>query len=98
MMIACAHQQTKKFGKNRNGSPRVRCCQCGKTWTIQEPKPLGNMYTELEKAKLVLNLLTQGMSIRATERVTGVHAIPFASSSSTSAMPASASWTLACAA
>src|SRR5258708_35018333 len=31
------------------------------------------MRVEIETAKLVLRLLTEGMSIRATERTTGVH-------------------------
>jgi transposase-like protein/IS1 family transposase len=73
MMIACAHAQSKKFGKDRNGNPRHRCTLCGKTWTDRQPKPLGNMYTELVDAKLALRLLVEGNSIRATERITGVH-------------------------
>ena len=73
MMIACAHSTTKKFGKDRKGNPRVRCLLCGKTWTIQQPKPLGEMRVPLDTAKLALSLLTEGMSIRATERITKVH-------------------------
>ena len=52
--------------------PRVRCLTCGKTWTIREANPLGKMQVPLADAKLVLNLLTQGNSIRATTRITGV--------------------------
>ena len=74
MMIACAHATTKKFGKDRKGNPRVRCLLCGKTWTErQQPKLLGKMIIPVEDAKLVLNLLTQGMSIRAAERITKIH-------------------------
>ena len=73
MMIACAHATTKKFGKDRKGNPRVRCLTCGKTWTIREPQPLPGMRMDVHTAKLVLNLLTQGNSIRATERITHVH-------------------------
>ena len=39
----------------------------------KQPKLLGAIRIPVESAKLVLNLLTQGMSIRATERITGVH-------------------------
>ena len=72
MMIACAHATTKKFGKDRKGNPRVRCLTCGKTWTIRQPRLLGKMIVPVESAKLALNLLTQGMSIRATERTAGI--------------------------
>ncbi|MGH8744412.1 MAG: hypothetical protein ACREUY_09065, partial [Burkholderiales bacterium] len=73
MMIACAHAETKRFGFDRNRNPRVRCLLCGKTWTVATPKPLGNMRLPVETAKLALRLLTEGMSIRATERATSLH-------------------------
>jgi IS1 family transposase/transposase-like protein len=74
MMICCAHATTKKFGKDRKGNPRLRCLLCGKTWIErQQPKLLGEMRVPVETAKLVLNLLTQDTSIRAAERITGVH-------------------------
>jgi len=76
MMVACAHTNVKKFGKNRNGTQRVRCLQCGATVTIDkpapQPKPLGAMRVAVDDAKLVLRLLTEGMSIRATARTTGI--------------------------
>lgn len=73
MMIACAHATKQKHGKDRHGCQRYKCCLCGKRWTEEQHKPLGDMRVELETAKLALNLLTQGMSIRATERTTGLH-------------------------
>jgi IS1 family transposase len=36
-------------------------------------RPLGNMLVDVDTAKLALRLLTEGMSIRATERTTGLH-------------------------
>lgn len=65
--------QVKKFGKDRKGNPRVRCLSCGKTQTLTGPKPLGSMYLAEDKALACLNLLVEGMSVRAIERVTGVH-------------------------
>ncbi|REK11594.1 MAG: IS1 family transposase [Planctomycetota bacterium] len=73
MMVACAHAQTKRFGFDRKRNPRVRCLMCGKTWTIRETNPLGTMRIPVETAKLALRLLVEGMSIRATERTTGLH-------------------------
>ncbi len=38
-----------------------------------QPKPLGDMRISLDDAKLVCRLLVEGMSIRATERTTGIN-------------------------
>lgn len=70
---ACQHDQTKKHGKDRKGNPRVRCVLCGKTWTVAPPRLLGDMRVDVDTAKLALRMLTEGMSIRATERTTGLH-------------------------
>lgn len=65
--------ETKRFGKNRNGSQRFRCMECGKTYTQAQERPLGDMRIDPEKAAQVLNLLLEGMSIRSVERVTEMH-------------------------
>ncbi len=72
-MIACAHAQSKKFGHDRKGNPRHRCCLCGKTWTDRPAKALGNMYVPEADAKRALHMLCEGASIRSTERLTGIH-------------------------
>lgn len=75
-MIApiCSHSERRANGKDRHGNTRYRCKLCGKTWVeVQPVKALGTMRLPLEKAKLALRLLCEGMSIRATERTTGVH-------------------------
>jgi IS1 family transposase/transposase-like protein len=73
-MIACAHGDSRTNGKDRHGNIRFRCKMCGKTWVEVKPvKLLGPMKVPTDKAKLVLNLLTQGSSIRAAERVTGIN-------------------------
>ncbi len=73
MMIACAHATFQKYGKDRKGNQRFKCSLCGKRWTEEHAKPLGEMRVPVETAKLALRLLTEGMSIRATERTTGLH-------------------------
>lgn len=73
MMIACAHASHQKYGKTRKGEQRYRCNLCGHVWFDAQPNVLGDMRVPVETAKLVLNLLTQGNSIRATERITKVH-------------------------
>lgn len=71
--IICQHEQTRPHGKDRHGNPRRRCVLCGKTFTVAPPKLLGDFRVPEETAKLALRLLTEGMSIRAAERVTGLH-------------------------
>jgi transposase-like protein/IS1 family transposase len=65
--------QCKRFGKHRNGLQRFRCNQCRKTYTEDHQRPLDEMRLPLDKAESVLRLLLEGMSVRSTERVTGVH-------------------------
>jgi transposase-like protein/IS1 family transposase len=73
IVAACQHENTKKFGHDRKGNPRVRCTDCGKTWTQQAPKMFGDMRIETKEAVFALKLLLEGMSIRAVERLTGLH-------------------------
>ena len=74
-MIAPASQHKRKTskGKDRKGQQRWKCKDCGVSWTAYAPKPLGKMQVDVEKAKLALRMLTEGMSIRGTERTTGIH-------------------------
>ncbi len=69
----CQHDECKKSGKDRYGNQRWKCKVCGKTWSDTKPNLLGGMYVREEKAKLALRMLTEGMSIRATERTTGLN-------------------------
>lgn len=73
IVAACQHESVKKHGKDRKGNQRYRCCLCGQTWTEQGPKPLGDMRTSLKDAVTALGMLLEGMSIRAVERLTGLH-------------------------
>ena len=63
----------KRFGKHRNGLQRFRCRQCSKTFTEPQEKPLDGRYLPSEKITMVIRLLLEGCSVRATARVTGVH-------------------------
>ena len=73
-MIACAHLEHRTNGKDRHGNTRYRCRTCGKTWVEVKPvKPLGDMTTDVETAKMVLRLLVEGSSVRSAERITGIH-------------------------
>jgi IS1 family transposase len=52
---------------------RYRCRSCKATFSIPQAKPLGRHTIEVSKAAHVISLLTEGMSVRAISRLTGVH-------------------------
>ena len=71
---ACRHTHVKKHGKDRYGNHRFRSILCGKTWIQEKPEgQLGPMRLPIQTAKIVLQLLLEGSSIRSTERITHVH-------------------------
>lgn len=65
--------RTIGWGKDREGNARRRCKVCKATYGIIPVRPLGAMRLDMDKAVLCLSLLTEGSSIRSTERVSGVH-------------------------
>ena len=73
IFATCQYQSFKKHGRDRKGNQRFRCLLCGETWTETPPKLLGSMRIDVDTAKLALRLLAEGMSIRSTERTTGLH-------------------------
>lgn len=75
-MIAriCQHESRKKHGRDRKGQQRYRCRDCGKLFVSDERRPLGDMRVDQDKAVMVLNMLLEGMSIRASSRMTGMKA------------------------
>jgi transposase-like protein/IS1 family transposase len=64
---------SKKDGKDRKGDQRFKCTECGKRFSIAKDKLLSRMLLPEDKALMCLNLLVEGNSVRATERITGVH-------------------------
>lgn len=72
--VRCQHQNCKRFGTyGRKRIQRYRCRSCKATFSPAQPKPLGRHTLELSKSVQVLSLLTEGVSIRAIARLTGVH-------------------------
>jgi transposase-like protein/IS1 family transposase len=71
MQCPVCQTASKKFGKPK-GFQRYHCPTCRKSWSERPTRPLGVMRLPVEKAQLVLHLLTEGCAIRAIERVTGV--------------------------
>ncbi len=63
----------KRRGKHRNGLQRFKCVRCGTSYTEEHERLLGNMTVSEDKAVMALQLLIEGTSIRATERLTGLH-------------------------
>jgi transposase-like protein/IS1 family transposase len=71
----CEHQNIKKFGVyGKARVQRYRCKDCGATFgEEQAPAPLNGHTTDFGRVVHIFTLLTEGMSIRAISRVTGVH-------------------------
>lgn len=65
--------RTIGWGKDGHGNQRRFCKACKVSFSIVPPRPLGTMRLALDKATLVVSLLTEGSSIRSAERVSGVH-------------------------
>jgi transposase-like protein/IS1 family transposase len=73
IVISCTHEHSTKDGKDRNGNQRFRCKDCGTTFAAETVRPLGNMRIRMADAVNALGMLLEGLSIRATERLTGIH-------------------------
>ncbi len=63
----------RKFGKNRNGSQRFRCPDCGKTCSEKPAGRIDGHNIPLSDIVKVLQLLVEGCSVRSIERITGHH-------------------------
>jgi transposase-like protein len=72
MLCPACQTETRKFGKDRYGNQRFQCQACRKTFSDRPAKPLGEMRLPMDKAVQVLQLLLEGVSVRASTRITGV--------------------------
>ena len=71
--IRCKHGTAKRFGTyGKARIQRFRCKTCKATFTTHK-RPLGRHYISSEQAARILELLMEGMSVRAVSRITGVH-------------------------
>lgn len=69
----CAHGTAKRFGFTKARTARYRWRDCRATFTEPKPTPLGSHTTSVDNAVKVFTLMTEGMSVRAISRVTGIH-------------------------
>lgn len=72
MLCPTCQAEARKFGKDRYGNQRFQCLACKKTFSDRPAEPLDDMRLDLDKAILVLKLLTEGSSVRAASRISGV--------------------------
>src|SRR5262249_26881225 len=63
----------QRYGKNRNGSQRFRCDICRRTFTDEQTRLVDHRCVEKAKMMLALRMVLEGNSIRATQRLTGIH-------------------------
>lgn len=74
MQCYCCNGEARHFANFRNKNRtvrRFRCLRCGKTFS--ERQPLDGLRIESEKVHEVIRLLCEGVGIRATSRLTGLH-------------------------
>lgn len=74
MNCVCCDGIAKRRGfySNKNFNvQRFECLKCGTSFS--EKQPLDNLRVDYKQACQVLNLLSEGMGIRATSRLTGLH-------------------------
>ena len=70
--IKCQHGTAKRFGYyGPRKIQRFRCYNCKATFSEPQRKPLGGHYISIEKATQIINLMVEGMSVRAISRLTG---------------------------
>jgi transposase-like protein/IS1 family transposase len=73
--VRCNHEGTKKCGfSGRKKIQRYHCNQCHVTFVDPTAeKPLGTHYVDLDTTAKVLEMLMEGVSVRAASRMTGLH-------------------------
>jgi IS1 family transposase/transposase-like protein len=70
----CCKGETRRFGRFQNKNrivQRFQCVKCGTTFS--ESQPLEGVRIETTKAVQVVQLLVEGVGIRAISRLTGLH-------------------------
>ena len=72
MQCPTCQNEARKFGRDRAGNQRYQCLACRKTFSDRPARTLDEMRLPLNKALLCLQLLTEGNSVRATMRISGV--------------------------
>jgi IS1 family transposase/transposase-like protein len=63
----------QRYGRSKQGRQRYHCLTCRKTFIEPQERLLGEMRVPVDRALQCLRLLLEGMSVRSTERLTGVH-------------------------
>ncbi|MBC8868013.1 MAG: hypothetical protein H8E44_01280 [Planctomycetes bacterium] len=66
---ACSHENRKKNGKSANGQQRYKCKDCGARFT-DNTLILNGMRVDPYRCEMIIKCLCEGMSIRATSRLT----------------------------
>src|SRR3954468_10302500 len=72
ILAACEHAW-KKNGFDKNGNPRKRCKLCGTSYVDRPFTALGEMRVDLDDAARAIELLCEGLSVRAVCRLTRLH-------------------------
>lgn len=69
----CNSDNTRKHGFDKSGARRFRCLACRRSFTEERPGLLGRLRISDDKALMILNCLVEGVGVRSTARLVGVH-------------------------
>jgi len=70
IVSTCQHERKRKNGTTESGAIRYRCRDCGKSWT-ESTGLLDGMRISLGQAAKIIEMLCEGISVRATARLSG---------------------------
>lgn len=73
MLCAKCNSILRKYGRTPDGLQKYKCPYCLKYFQEPREKLFGSMKLSDKKCIQVLRSLIEGMSIRSTERITGIH-------------------------
>src|SRR5262249_53515114 len=71
VISTCDHSCFHKNGITKSGAARFRCSLCGKSWT-ESTQAFEGMRVGMDLAVKIIHTLCEGVSVRATARLTGV--------------------------
>ncbi|HST52872.1 MAG TPA: hypothetical protein VLJ61_12745 [Pyrinomonadaceae bacterium] len=73
MLCAKCNSILRRYGKTPDGLQKYKCAYCLKYFQESRNKLFDSMHLSDKKCVQVLHSLIEGMSVRSTERITGIH-------------------------
>lgn len=72
MAKACTHERTKRHGHDRRGKQRLRCLDCGVSWSEPDPTIEDRRCVDEDRLGEVIEMFCQDASIRQVAEQIGI--------------------------